>query len=70
MKSMCPLCTAAAEAAPRTSDRTRYDCPNCGAFEISGSEEAVVRGNPTVAQSHRERIARERERGITIHRIG
>ena len=71
MKSDCPLCGASSRRrlAP-TGDWERYDCPSCGSFEISGAEEAVVRANDDAASAHRERLAQERERGMTIHRVG
>jgi hypothetical protein len=70
MKSMCPLCNAVAETEPPIGDRRRYDCQTCGSFEITGSEEAGVKANPKAARRHQERIARERERGILISRVG
>jgi ribosomal protein S27AE len=65
----CPLCMTAAEIA-RHTDWNRYDCPTCGAFEISGLEEAECLVNPTAARARREHIGRERRHGITIPRIG
>ena len=70
MKMSCPLCDATAETARKSGDWARYDCPTCGSFEISGSEEEVVRLNEDVRQAHRERIAKERSRGIALPRVG
>ena len=70
MKSICPLCRATAEGVSPTGDWRRYDCPACGSFEISGTEETRARADEAVAQEHRERIARERTRGIKLHRVG
>ena len=70
MKANCPLCGAEAQKADPTGDADRYDCPECGEYKITGSEEAVIKANPSKAQEHRERIVRERERGITQHRVG
>jgi ribosomal protein S27AE len=65
----CPLCATTAEIA-RHSDWNRYDCLNCGAFEITGLEEAECLVNPTAARARREHIGRERRHGITIPQIG
>jgi predicted RNA-binding Zn-ribbon protein involved in translation (DUF1610 family) len=65
----CPLCATTAEFA-RYTDWSRYDCPVCGTYEISDSEEAVSRANPAAARARREHVGRERSHGITISRIG
>jgi len=51
-------------------DRSRYDCPTDKEFEISGTEETVVRNNTDAATAHRERIARERSRGFKVPGVG
>ena len=67
----CPLCGSPAKRwSPPTADRSRYDCPTDKEFEISGTEETVVRNNPDAATAHRERIARERSRGFKIPGVG
>jgi hypothetical protein len=66
----CPLCGGPALRFSTTGDRNRYECPADRVFEISGSEEAVVRNDPDVAKAHGERIARERSRGVKVPGVG
>jgi hypothetical protein len=70
MKAICPLCSTDADATASPGDRKQYACPICGTFEISGSEEEVVKANPDAAQSHRERVTRERSQGILVPKVG
>jgi predicted RNA-binding Zn-ribbon protein involved in translation (DUF1610 family) len=66
---ICRFCGSEAKLLPKTGDMTRYECPNCDTIEITGSAEAVLEANPEKVREHRERIIREQERGIKLHKV-
>lgn len=42
MQIDCPVCRSSATLEPKTGDFSRITCPRCGAFQISGSAEAML----------------------------
>ena len=69
-KKDCPLCGSESDCPSTTGDWNKYICPNCGEYDITRTEEVVGRSNLELAGSHRQRISRERSRGIKVPRVG
>lgn len=69
IEAICPLCGGRAKKFLK-GDRNRYECPEDKTFDIADSIEAEIRANSSMAKSHRERVERERKRGITIPKVG
>lgn len=67
----CPLCGSMAQKSGRDG-WSRYCCPKHDIFDITESEEAMIRADPSgaLASGHVYRIERQRKSGTEIPKIG
>lgn len=70
VEATCPLCGSRAERLPTNGDWSQYNCPQDMMFDITDTAEAEAKLNEQKRKSHRQRIKRERQRGIDIPKIG